>query len=95
MTDRHVVTGSRDQSTALWTIADEEVNNTCGPPSVQEYDYNNRMCMKRKYQGKVREVKYDHSLGLVAALANNGFVVLQDPGMDLRVVRRVRFKTLS
>lgn len=89
VTDRHVVTGSRDQSTALWNISDEDVQDTDRGPTVQEYNYNNPGQMKRKYKGKVREVKYDHELGLIAALSNDGYVVLQDPGVDLKVVRRV------
>ena len=46
--------------------------------------------MKRKYDGKIRELKYDKQLGLVAGLGTEGVVKLHDPIADLRVLRTVR-----
>ena len=92
VSDRHVVTGSRDGAVALWNVNPDE--NIGGPPTVQEYDYFNTKQMKRKYQSKVREVKYDRKLGLVAGLGTEGVVKLHDPILDLRAVRTVRYYLL-
>jgi len=45
--------------------------------------------MKRRFAGKVRDVKYNAALGMVAALDTSGFVKLMDPITGLRVVRAV------
>ena len=86
VTDRHVVTGSRDGSAALWHVDPE------GQEAVQRYSYYNPTQMKRKYGGKVRAVEYVAETGLVAALSTDGEVKLQDPTHDLRVVRSVRWR---
>jgi hypothetical protein len=72
---------------ALWTINPDE--NIGLPPTVQEYAYNGPQ-MKKKYEGKVREVKYDRDSRLVVGLGTDGSVKLHDPTVDLRVIRTVR-----
>lgn len=92
VSDRHLVTGSRDKAMALWSINPDE--NIGMSPTVQEYRYHGPQ-MKKKYDGKVREVKYDPNLRMVIGLGTEGVVKLQDPTNDLRVVRTVRTKYLS
>jgi WD repeat-containing protein 40A len=87
VSDRHLVTGSRDRAMALWTINPDE--NIGQPPTVQEYAYHGPQ-MKKKYEGKVRDVKYDRDLRLVVGLGTEGVVKLHDPNLDLRVLRTVR-----
>ena len=58
---------------------------------MQEYDYTDTRVMKQKYEGKVRDVKYNAALGLVAGLGTDGAVKLHDPCSDLRIVRSVGF----
>lgn len=84
VSDRHLVTGSRDRAMALWTINPDE--NIGLPPTVQEYNYHSPQ-MKKKYEGKVREVKYDRDLRLVVGLGTEGVVKLHDPNLGLRVLR--------
>ena len=94
VTDRHLVTGSRDRSVALWSIGGsdgEEIGYEYGSaPTVQEYDYLNHSQMKRKYEGKVRDLKWNKELGYVAGLGTEGVVKLHDPAVDLRVVRSLK-----
>lgn len=45
--------------------------------------------MKRKFAGKVRDVKYSQESGMVAALSI-GCVKLLDPASDLKVTQTVR-----
>lgn len=87
VSDYHLVTASRDRSIALWKVDPDE--NIGLPPTVQKYEPNGPY-MKKKYEGKVRELKYDKDLRLVAGLGTDGVVKLHDPTMDLRVIRTVR-----
>jgi len=91
VTDRHVVTGSRDQSVSLWQVDPDDVA-LGDAPTVLNHDYYSKS-MKRKFEGKVREVKYDSSRGYVAALSTSCAVQLMDPGRDLRTLRSVSCKT--
>jgi hypothetical protein len=72
---------------ALWTVNPDE--NIGLPPTVQEYQYTGPE-MKSKYEGKVREVKYDRDLQMIVGLGTEGVVKLHDPNLDLRVLRTVR-----
>jgi DDB1- and CUL4-associated factor 12 len=87
VSDRHLVTGSRDKAMALWTINPDE--NIGMDPTIQEYQWQGPQ-MKRKYDGKVRELKYDFNLRMVVGLGTDGVVKLHDPTVDLRVMRTVR-----
>lgn len=106
VTDRHVVTGSRDKSVALWDInhlfppdgsacASEIGDDERGPriegktAPVIEYSYQNPHHMKRKFGGRVRDLKYEPVKGIVAALDTDGLIKCMDP-RNLRVVRSVR-----
>lgn len=82
VTDRHIVTGSRDGSTALWNV-----DASPDRQSVQRKNFLDKNQMKRKYNGKVRDLRYSSELGRLAALSTEGCVKLQDPAQDLRVIR--------
>jgi WD repeat-containing protein 40A len=102
VTDRHVVTGSRDGSVALW-----DVNFACGPDGpafapgngdeaqqitwapIIEYSYHNPQHMKRKFGGRVRDIKFEPEQRLVAALDTDGVIKVMDPASGLRIVRTV------
>ncbi len=90
--DRHLVTGSRDGTVALWAVdaAAAAPGAAALPPQahvVQEYDWHDGRQMRRKGAGRVRDVRALPGGGLVAALSTEGAVRLLDPGRELAVVR--------
>jgi len=99
LSSRHLVTGSRDGSVALWNIDYEPQHNDSGnsiqqqqqqPVITTQYkDYGDKADMKRKYRGKVRDLKYNYDLARLGVLSTEGCIKLQDPNVDLRVCRSI------
>lgn len=85
VSDRHVVTGSRDQSVALWSIPEPD----SGAADVQ-YKSPAGKELKRKFEGKVRDVKYDFDSCRLAALSTDGCVKLLDASRNLQTLRTVK-----
>ncbi|GAB4818512.1 hypothetical protein N2152v2_005558 [Parachlorella kessleri] len=83
VSDRHLVTGSRDGAMALWNIQQQEEY------SVLRKDFNNKKDMKRKFKGRVRDIKYDYGTDRVAALGTEGCIKLFDMERDFRITRTV------
>ncbi|EIE19636.1 WD40 repeat-like protein [Coccomyxa subellipsoidea C-169] len=76
VTDRHVVTGSRDQRLNLWKV-DTEPNSS---PNLQPLVSHFHVMDKREEKNyKVRDVKFNRNLGRLASLTTNGCVQFWDP----------------
>lgn len=94
LSSRHLVTGSRDGSVALWNIEYEPQDSSNGLQqqpvmSTQYKNYGDKADMKRKYRGKVRDLKYNYDLARLGVLSTEGCIKLQDPTVDLRVTRSI------
>ncbi|KAK9827700.1 hypothetical protein WJX81_001747 [Elliptochloris bilobata] len=77
ITERHLVTGSRDRTVRLWcTDADS------GRPNTQP------LVTQHEKRDKVRDVQYNQTLGRIASLVTSGSVHLWDP--HLRLARTVK-----
>ncbi|CAL5228259.1 g11362 [Coccomyxa viridis] len=88
VTDRHVVTGSRDQQIKLWKV---DADEPAAKPNTQPlYSVLPLKPTGREENYKVRDVKYDRQLGRVVTLTTNGAVQLWDP--HLSHIRTVRLK---
>ncbi|KAI3427023.1 hypothetical protein D9Q98_006965 [Chlorella vulgaris] len=85
VSDRHVVTGSRDQTVALWSIPDCD----SGAPAEQYKGMGTPDGLHRKFAGKVRDVKYDFDSCRLAALSTEGCVKLLDTTRNLRATRTI------
>ncbi|KAK9802066.1 hypothetical protein WJX73_010138 [Symbiochloris irregularis] len=72
VTDRHLVTGSRDRTAKLWHV-DEQ-------PSAAHYTP--LQSQSQKDEVKVRDVKYQQSSCRVLTLTTNGFVQIWDPHLN-------------
>eukprot|EP00887_Chlorella_sp_A99_P001144 scaffold14.g1144.t1 len=88
VSDRHLVTGSRDQSVAIWQVPEGQA----GDPVVQVKQFEDKGSMKRKFDGKVRDVAFSAELGRLAALDTSGCVKMLDPARDLATARVVKLE---
>ncbi|BDA46679.1 DDB1- and CUL4-associated factor 12 [Coccomyxa sp. Obi] len=88
VTDRHVVTGSRDQHVKLWKVDTEPGCSPNQQPLVSEVPALSHTREERNY--KVRDVKFSPSLGRLATLTTNGCVQFWDPHCIFE--RNVRLK---
>ncbi|KAL4444203.1 hypothetical protein ABPG75_011940 [Micractinium tetrahymenae] len=88
VSDRHLVTGSRDQSVALWSIPEPG----SGAPAAQYKSPGDAgpAGLQRKFEGKVRDVKYDPASCRLAALSTEGCIKLLDAARDLRTMRTIQ-----
>lgn len=90
VSDRHVVTGSRDCTVALWSIDQDG-------PLVQQKSYNNRTEMRQsgRDRGKVRDIRFSFETNYVAAMCTGGWVQLRSPDRDLMISRQVMKKLVQ
>lgn len=89
VSDRHLVTASRDQSVALWSIPEA---GSSAPPAQYQFPAGQpgSAGLLRRFEGKVRDVKYDFDTCRLAALSTEGCVKLLDTARGLRTVRSVK-----
>ncbi|KAI7838555.1 hypothetical protein COHA_007629 [Chlorella ohadii] len=93
VSDRHLVTGSRDQCVALWSLP--EAGSGAAEAQYQEAAPKPGAAgLQRKFEGKVRDVKYDFASCRLAALSTEpqGCVKLLDAARGLRTVRTLQLQ---
>ncbi|KAK9918446.1 hypothetical protein WJX75_004149 [Coccomyxa subellipsoidea] len=88
VTDRHVVTGSRDQHLKLWKVDTEPNSSPNMHPLVSQMPTLTSARDEKNY--KVRDVKYNRNMGRLASLTTNGCVQFWDPHATFE--RNVRLK---